>query len=368
VLLDLQKAFDTVNHDILLMKLQSIGLNTDIVNWFQSYLSGRLQTINISGASSTPREITCGVPQGSILGPLLFLIYVNDMSTVVKNKLLLYADDSAILVSGKNKEHITSALSKDLELVSHWLVDNKLSLHLGKTESILFASKPKLKNEPNLDISCNGTKIKSTNSVKYLGATLDQHLSCESMVNEIIKKASSRLKFLHRKKSFLTVHTRKLLVSCLIQCHLDYACCFWFHSISKKFKDRLQILQNKCIRFVLNLDSKSHLDVCHFKRFNWLQVQKRVDSITLSHVYKIKHKNAPEYLHEHFTPADTVHTYKTRFSNDGCFAIPKVKGFGMKTFAYNGCKLWKSLPSSVKDQTNLMKFKHAVRELMYNDF
>jgi len=85
-----------------IMKLQYIGLNTDIINWFQSYLSGRLQTINISGASSTPREITCGVPQGSILGPLLFLIYVNDMSVVVKNKLLLYADDSAILVSGKN--------------------------------------------------------------------------------------------------------------------------------------------------------------------------------------------------------------------------------------------------------------------------
>jgi len=86
VLHDLHKAFDTVNHDILLMKLQSIGLNTDIINWFQSYLSGRLQTINISGASSTPREITCDVPQGSILGPLLFLIYVNDMSVVVKKQ------------------------------------------------------------------------------------------------------------------------------------------------------------------------------------------------------------------------------------------------------------------------------------------
>jgi len=85
-------------------------------------------------------------------------------------------------------------------------------------------------------------------------------------------------------------------------------------------------------------------------------------------VYKVKHKKAPEYLYEHFTPADSVHTYKTRFSNNGCFAIPKVKGFGMNTFAYNGCKLWNSLPPSVKDQNNLMKFKHAVKELMYTDF
>jgi hypothetical protein len=368
VLLDLQKAFDTVNHDILLMKLQAIGLSSDIVNWFRSYLSDRLQTVNISNISSSPSKIRCSVPQGSILGPLLFLIYVNDMSAVVKNKLLLYADDSAILVSGKNKDQITSALSKDLEFVSHWLVDNKLSLHLGKTESILFGSKPKLKTGSDLDIFCNGTKIKSTKSVKYLGATLDQHLSCESMANEIIKKASSRLKFLYRKKSFLTSHTRKLLVSCLIQCHFDYACCFWFHSITKKCKDRLQIIQNKCIRFVLNLDPRTHLDVTHFNRLNWLPVQKRVESITLSNVYKVKHNIAPEYLKEHFIPADSVHSYNTRFSENGCFSIPKVKGFGMKTFSYNGCKLWNNLPTSVKNINKLADFKLAVRKHMYTEF
>jgi len=82
-------------------------------------------------------------------------------------------------------------------------------------------------------------------------------------------------------------------------------------------------------------------------------------------VFKVKNKKAPEYLYEHFTPADSVHTYKTRFSNNGCYTILKVKEFAMKTFAYNGCKLWNSLPPYVKDQNNLMKFKHAVKELMY---
>ena len=125
---------------------------------------------------------------------------------------------------------------------------------------------------------------------------------------------------------------------------------------------RLQILQNKCIRFVLNLDSRSYLDASHFKRLNWFPVRKRVNFISLTHVYK-NTKKTPEYLYQHFTPAT-----KTRFSNNGCFAIPKVKGFCMKTFAYNGCKLWNSLPLSVKDQNNLMKFKHAIQELTYTDF
>lgn len=159
VLLDLQKAFDTVDHSILLMKLQASGLSIDVLNWFKSYLSDRQQLVDVSGTYSSNSKITCGVPQGSILGPLLFLIYVNDMSAVVKNKLLLYADDSGILVTGKSLFVVEKALTDDMELVSQWLVDNKLSLHFGKTESILFGSRQKLRSQSNLHITCSGTSI-----------------------------------------------------------------------------------------------------------------------------------------------------------------------------------------------------------------
>ena len=148
VLLDLQKPFDTVDHNILLMKLEAIGLNEDVIKWFRSYLTrltDHQQLVDVSGTLSSSAEIKCGVPQGSILGPLLFLINVNDMSGVVNNKLLLYADDSAILVADKHTSNIEKLLKKELEMVSDWLIDNKLSLHLGKTESILFGSKIKLK-------------------------------------------------------------------------------------------------------------------------------------------------------------------------------------------------------------------------------
>lgn len=157
VLLDLQKAFDTVDHDILLMKMEALGFSQDVIRWFRSYLSDRRQLVDLSGTLSSSAAISCGVSQGSILGPLLFLIYVNDMSGAVNHKLLLYADDSAILVADKRVSTIEILLQKELEVVSEWLVDNKLSLHLGKTESILFGSKIRLKSQSNLQISCKGT-------------------------------------------------------------------------------------------------------------------------------------------------------------------------------------------------------------------
>ena len=142
VLLDLQKAFDTVDHQILCKKLEKMGL--DITKMIKSYLEGRTQTVEANGIRSLAGIVTCGVPQGSILGPLLFLCYINDMPMSVRCRVLLYADDSALIVSGKDPKIIAETLSKELGSCRQWLIDNKLSLHLGKTESILFGTKRKL--------------------------------------------------------------------------------------------------------------------------------------------------------------------------------------------------------------------------------
>ena len=146
-------------------------------------LEDRQQTVQIGDTHSDSCSIICGVPQGSILGPLLFLIYVNDMRAAVSCKLLLYADDSALLTSGEDVSEIEGVLSRELESLSEW--SERLSLHLGKTQSILFGSKKRLRTSNKLNVVCNGSDIEPDVEVTYLGVNLDQSLSGSSIVNKI---------------------------------------------------------------------------------------------------------------------------------------------------------------------------------------
>ena len=250
VMIDLQKAFDTVNHAIMSDKLGAVGCDDGSVNWFNSYLSNISQFIDIKGTLSDRGEVTCGVPQGSILGPLLFLIYVNDMESAVDCDLLLYADNSALLIRGKNIIDIERKLSKELAKLNVWLIDNKLSLHLGETESLLFGSTRKLKQHKFLRISCNGIKVGGKEVVTYLGGQLDQDLSGKSMAQKIIHKANASLKFLYRKKMFLNQYCRKTVCMAMIQTRIDYASNLYYHGLPKFLQNRLQVVQNKMIRYV----------------------------------------------------------------------------------------------------------------------
>ena len=177
ILLTLQKAFDTIDHHILCSKLKLMGVQS--TKWFESYLSNRSQLVNIGKTHSDTAAVTCDVPQGSILGSLLFLSYVNDMVISIDpdSPLLLYADDSTILFSHKYPDQIAHKLGKVVESCSYWLVDNKLSLHLGKTECILFGSKRKLKRVKDFKVTCNGHTIEHTTYAKYLSLNIENLLS-----------------------------------------------------------------------------------------------------------------------------------------------------------------------------------------------
>ena len=226
--------------------------------------------MNVNGCLSDYKSIHCGVPQGSILGPLLFSVYVNDMQSAVSCKLLLYADDSALLVSGRDVDYIQTKLGNDLGHLRDWLIDNKLSLHLGKTESILFGSSQKLKQCTEMQVLCGDVNITAKKCVQYLGTDLDQSLSGETIASNVIKKTHSRLKFLYRNKKYLDTHTRKLLANCLIQCHFDYASSYWYSALTLNSKQKLQTAQNKVIRYVLDMSPRAHLESVHFKQMGWL--------------------------------------------------------------------------------------------------
>ena len=277
ILIDLQKAFDTINHKILLDKLTHLGFAESTISWFKSYISNRSFIVNVENSYSQPGDLSCGVPQGSILGPLLFLLYVNDMPQAVNCELLLYADDSVLFFTHKDLEVINMQLNQDFNSLCDWFVDNKLSIHFGeeKTKSILFATKNKLKNLNQLHIQYADIKIKPYTKVTYLGCILDENLSGESMATKVIGKINGRLKFIYRKNTFLTSTLRRLLCNALIQPHFDYACSAWYPNLNKKLSKKLQTSQNKCIRFCLQLGNRVHIGAKEFKEINWLQVGDR---------------------------------------------------------------------------------------------
>ena len=208
VLLDLQKAFDTVDHNILLGKLLGLGIQESALKWFKTYLENRHQNVDIGGIRSAPTSVTCGVPRGSILGPLLFIVYINDMHVAVKCKLILYADDSALLVAGKNGAIIQQRLSSELESICEWVIDNKLSLHFGKTESIVFGSKRRLKGNNSIEVTCDGQIIASQSCLKYLGVEFDQSLSNSQTADKIVSRSNAKIKFRYRQTRHFNMKTK----------------------------------------------------------------------------------------------------------------------------------------------------------------
>ena len=362
VLLDLQKAFDTVDHEILCDKLEVMGIN--FTKWFKSYLGGRQQIVVANGTPSEPGTVNCGVPQGSILGPLLFLCYVNDMPMSVRCKLLLYADDSALIVSGSDPQAIADALSVELESCRQWLMDNKLSLHLGKTESILFGSKRKLKKIESFDVKCGDITIKHVNSVKYLGVQIDNDLGGNSIVKGIINKVNSRVKFLYRYRDLLNFESRKTLCSALIQCLFDYSCSSWYPGINKDLKDKLQVAQNKTIRFILNLDNRAHIGNQELEKAGFLQVPDRVKQLKLGHVFRIKEKTCPHYLTTNFQQLSENENRITTRAKANNFYKPRMC---TNTFAYSAIADWNSLPNNVKTIKNENKFKESLKKTILQD-
>ena len=175
VLIDLQKAFDTIDYGILQDKMKCLGFSNSMVAWFNSYLTNRSFIVNIGKEYPSPGKLSCGVPQGFILSPLLFLLCVNDMPQAISSELLLYADDTCLTYMGKDTKTIEEQLNRDFNSLCKWFIDTKLSIHFGeeRTKSILFDTKVYLKSRTDLDIKYGDIKIKQHNNVTYLGCILD---------------------------------------------------------------------------------------------------------------------------------------------------------------------------------------------------
>ena len=174
VFLDLKKAFDTVNHNILLNKLNTFNIAPETINWFQNYLTGRMQSVKCLGKQSDKLNITCGVPQGSILGPLLFILYINDLGDyLIDSSISLYADDTALYTSGNSQIELMLNFRVELTVVNEWLKANCLTLNADKTKYIIFGTRTQLKDKPDLRLTVGNKPIEWVATTKYLGMLLD---------------------------------------------------------------------------------------------------------------------------------------------------------------------------------------------------
>ena len=205
ILIDLQNAFDTTDPHILRKKMKYLGFSKNVSAWFKSYFCKRKFKISINTSYSSPSNLLCGLPRGSALAPLLFLLYINDLPQAVVSDSLLYANDTCIVFQHKSVIEIEKQLIRDFSRLCDRFADKKLSINFGKdkSKSILFGAKHKLRNAKSLNIAYNGIEIKQHSRVKYVGCILDESLS-ESMGFNVTDKVNSRLKFPHRQNRFLT--------------------------------------------------------------------------------------------------------------------------------------------------------------------
>ena len=281
VLLDFAKAFDTVNHSLLLAKLHAIGVDELSVNWFRCYLTGRKQCVRVANNTSSYLDVISGVPQGSILGPILFSVFINDLPERVRNCYPhLFADDvqTSKSFTSDNAAVALSELNADLNNINDWSSDNGLSLNVDKCQHIIIGSQLFQNNPINNichynSVSINNIKLKTYQHVRNLGVIFDQHLSWQVHLTSQCRLALQRLRYLYKFKNVLSKNTKRKLSSSLIIPLLDYSDSVYFNA-ANTLLNLVQRVQNACVRFILNIKKRQSVR-SYIKSIKWIIMEKR---------------------------------------------------------------------------------------------
>jgi len=357
--IDLRKAFDTVDLDIVLQKLKMYGVATGTVeyHWFHSYLTNRSQKVTIEGVLSEPLETKVGVPQGSILGPLLFVLYLNDLpGTVSNSEVNMYADDTEVDYSSPSVTDIEENINDDLQSLTTFFANNKLSLNTKKCEVILCGTRQRVKDQ-NLTIRVGDEDLPCVADATYLGAVIDKNLTWANHIDKVISKVSSRIGVLRKMKNIVPHDTLKHLYNALVLPHFDYADLIYGMGY-KTDLDRLQKVQTRAARLLTGSGPRTPREGM-FASLHWLSLTNRRSYNKAVLVYKCLNGLAPDYLCDMFRYETYV--YQTRSSNLGLLHEPKAKSvFFENSFQVSGACLWNDIPKDIRDSSTLTSFKHAL--------
>jgi hypothetical protein len=359
IFIDLQKAFDTIDHGILKEKLFHYGIRGIPLDWINSYLHKRSQLVYLDGHKSKINTISCGVPQGSILGPLLFIIYINDIANCSqKLKFLLFADDTNIIYSEKYISDLKCNLEKELVKLDEWFKSNKLSLNLNKTSYINFS-----KSRNQIDLYLNNTKLKQVSVVTFLGIQLNEKLNWNDHIKLLENKLIKNIRIMNLIKNKLDTKSMICLYHSLILPNINYCLEIWGNSPKNKLKF-IEKIQKRALRMIFKLQNRENVNN-HFKQNNFLKLNELIDYSLGKVGFKANLGILPANIQSHFNKIKNVHNYETRSKNN---FYTSNKDRNKSNIIYNVIITFNKIPDNFKNMASIKMFNRNYKTLLLSSY
>ena len=372
-LLDLSAAFDTVDHDILFSTLRhNFGISGIALSWFKSYLSNRTQTVAIENFKSDSREVIFGVPQGSVLGPVLFLMYTKPLLDSIEAQNISnqsFADDTQLYGSSK-PEHAQQTINEIqtcIQGIRGWMLENKLKLNDEKTEAILFHSKSLLAHQLPSSISVGSIQIDFSVSARNLGYIISDDMSLHAHISHICRTAYTAIRQISTIRKFLTTEATKTLVCSFVLSRLDY-CNSLLAGCPQHLINKLQKVQNCAARLILQARKHDHITPL-LHTLHWLPIQSRINYKLSVICHNFFYGSSPHYLSSGLTVYKPTRTLRSS-SDTLTLVVPRVRStrFGERSFSYCAPKQWNSLPADLRAISSVAAFKRALKTHLFKQY